>query len=121
MDGIEGKGRFPRKKENHKPFIPRPHKKIFKGGLSGLYWLLPIWIPHAAQFTTMNFMAAVNIPIISRAAASLGASESLKVRDRLAPGGRSWGSSFLTLFGLLPWIVYQLVGLFGGLLLLSPP
>lgn len=119
MDGIEGKGRFPRE-HGDKPFISREYKQVQKRALAAWQWLLPIWIPHAGQFTSMNFMAPVNMPVLCRVADAMETSNSLRIRDRLSLAGK-WGSSVLTLWGLFPYLMYQTVGLFVVILLMSPP
>lgn len=112
IDAIEGKA--PRRQKGEASFVPNNYKGQMKVALGLFHWL-PSWSSTSGRFTGPNFMSLVNVPVVFRAAATNGI-KPFTMWDRTAIGG----ASALSLWGLIPAMLYVLVLLFAGLLMLMP-
>ena len=98
-------------------FYPKKYRPIAKAALSPYHFLLPKY--QMGQFTGPNFMSIVNVPVLCRAAPTLGFThEDLSISDRLSVVGRgSWYNGY---YGLVQAQIYILALVAGGMFLTIP-
>jgi short subunit dehydrogenase-like uncharacterized protein len=81
LDGIEGKG--PKRREGDPRFYPEEYRETANAALSLSNFALPKY--QMGTFTGPNFMSVVNVPVLCRAAPTLGfAGDRLAISDRFA-------------------------------------
>lgn len=114
LDGIEGKA--PPRKEGTPRFYDSTYKTTAKDALSLSHWVLPKY--QMGQFTGPNFMSAVNVPVLCRAAPKLGFSSDLTISDKSVLTG---SPSLLNCYGLFQAQIYIATLVFGGVALSIPP
>ena len=79
LDGIEGMG--PRRREGEPRFYPEEYRKTASAALSMSNFALPKY--QMGTFTGPNFMSVVNVPVLCRAAHTLGfGGDLLTISDR---------------------------------------
>lgn len=100
-------------------FVPLSHRNVAKAALSPMNFILPKWSKQQGSFTGFNFMAGVNIPILCRAATTLGISGSnLVISDRSVVSGKP---SIMNGWGLPAVMIYTSALALGGLAMILPP
>ena len=92
LDGIEGKG--PRRREGDPRFYPEEYRETARAALSLSYFALPKY--QMGTFTGPNIMSVVNVPVLCRAAPTLGfAGDRLTISDRSVVVARpTWRSAY---------------------------
>lgn len=115
LDMFEGKGKSERKPDDAR-FYPKEYRGTSKSALSLSSFVLPKY--QMGQFTGPNYMSTINVPVLCRAAPTMGFSSDLTISDKFLPGGRP---SLLNGYGLFPTQMYISALVMGGLsLALSP-
>jgi len=100
LDKLEGKDTKPEAGDTK--FFPVEFKSKVKAALSPVSLITPYWSSHMKQITGPNFMAAVNVPVLSNSAATLGL-QPFSITDRVSIVKTPSAS---TLWGLIPTLVY---------------
>lgn len=114
LDGADGKG--PKRKDGDVRFYPKEYRGTAKSALSTSNWLLPKY--QLGQFTAPNFMSVINVPVLCRAAPTLGFSSDLTISDKSVVSGPP---SLLNTYGLVQSQLYIAVLLVGGIASSFPP
>lgn len=114
MDGVEGN--TPQRREGDPRFYQKEYRGVAKAALSFSYWVLPKY--QLGQFVGPNIMSSINVPVLCRAAPTLGFSSNLSISDRLVVGGRP---SFFNAYGLFKTQVYIIALALGGVAISLPP
>ena len=115
LDSIEGHSQ-PKRKEGDPRFYPKEYRNTAKGALSVSNFVLPKY--QLGTFTGPNFMSAVNVPVLCRAAPTLGFPSSLTISDKSVVSGPP---SLLNGYGLFPTSINITALLVGGMALAFPP
>jgi hypothetical protein len=115
LDSIDGHSQ-PERKKGDPRFYPQEYRGTAKGALSLSNFILPKY--QLGTFTGPNFMSTVNVPVLCRAAPTLGFSSSLTISDKSVVSGPP---SLLNGYGLFPTQVYITTLLIGGMALAFPP
>eukprot|EP00956_Cyclotella_meneghiniana_P007376 scaffold10055_cov63-Cyclotella_meneghiniana.AAC.8 len=115
LDSIEGHSQ-PKRKEGDPRFYLKEYRNTAKGALSLSNFVLPKY--QLGTFTGPNFMSAVNVPVLCRAAPTLGFPSSLTISDKSVVSGPP---SLLNGYGLFPTSIYITTLLVGGMALAFPP
>jgi len=116
LDDFEGKAVVLGKEDVR--FYPEEYRRTVKGALSPSSLLKPTWSELLGVYTAPNFMATVNVPVLSRAASALGFSSDLTIKDRFVVGkGKStvWNG-----FGLFPTLAFTFALIFGLIMMKLP-
>jgi len=116
IDGVEqrlSRKKTPRESRGESYVPSGSYKAALRRSIGISHWIFPRW--SAGRFTAPNFMSAINVPVLQRAAHNLGI-DSIDVSDRIAVGPKG----ALSIFGLLPVLIFQIVLFLGGLLLVTP-
>jgi len=116
LDGFDGNA--PERKEGDVRFYPREYRTVAKTALSPSGFVLPRWSNQLGTYTGPNFMAAINVPILCRAAPTFGFSSDLVISDRSVVSGKP---SLLNAYGLIPTQLYITALVMSGLALVLPP
>ena len=114
LDGVEGKG--PQRKEGDQRFYPKEYQGTAKDALSISNFLLPKY--QMGQFAGPNFMSVINVPILCRAAPTLGFDSDLTISDKSAFVAYP---SLFNGYGLFQTQMYIATLLVGGIALAIPP
>ncbi|KAL3816870.1 hypothetical protein ACHAXA_005148 [Cyclostephanos tholiformis] len=80
LDGVEGKG--PSRKDGDPRFYPEEYRNVARSALSLSNFAFPTY--QMGQFTGPNFMSVVNVPVLCRAASTLGFTSDLKISDKVS-------------------------------------
>jgi short subunit dehydrogenase-like uncharacterized protein len=116
LDSIEGHSQ-PKRREGDPRFYPKEYRPIANDALSLANFLLPKY--QLGTFTGPNFMSVVNIPVLCRAAPTLGFSpNNLTISDKSVVSGPP---SLFNGYGLFPTQIYITTLLIGGMALIFPP
>lgn len=115
LDSVEGH-KQPKRKEGDPRFYPKEYRATAKSALSLSNFVLPKY--QMGTFTGPNFMSAVNVPVLCRAAPTLGFSSDLTISDKSVVSGPP---SLLNGYGLFPTGIYITTLLVGGMALVFPP
>ena len=115
LDAVEGNNQ-PKRREGDPRFYPKDYRRTAKNALSLTKFILPKY--QLGTFTGPNFMSAVNIPVLCRAAPTLGFSSNLAISDKSVVSGPP---SLLNGYGLFPTQIYITTLLVGGMALIFPP
>ena len=83
LDSFDGKGA--QRKEGDARFYPKEYRTTAKDAMSASNWLLPKY--QLGQFTGPNFMSAVNVPVLCRAAPTFGFPSNLQISDKSVVSG----------------------------------
>ncbi len=98
-------------------FYPKEYRPIAKAALSPYHFLLPKY--QIGQFTGPNFMSIVNVPVLCRAAPTLGFTyKDLSISDRLSVVGR--GSWYNGCYGLVQAQIYIMALVAGAMVFAIP-
>eukprot|EP00548_Thalassiothrix_antarctica_P004730 CAMPEP_0194146820 /NCGR_PEP_ID=MMETSP0152-20130528/21931_1 /TAXON_ID=1049557 /ORGANISM="Thalassiothrix antarctica, Strain L6-D1" /LENGTH=474 /DNA_ID=CAMNT_0038847449 /DNA_START=37 /DNA_END=1461 /DNA_ORIENTATION=- len=117
LDAFEGKKA--KEKEGDARFYPKEYRKVAKAALSPAEFLLPKWSNQLNSYTGPNFMAGINIPVLCRAAPTLGfQANNLNISDRSVVAGRP---SILNGRGIFPTQLYIGVLVMTGIAMILPP
>lgn len=98
-------------------FYPKEYRPIAKAALSPSHFLLPKY--QMGQFTGPNFMSIINVPVLCRAAPTLGFThKELNISDRLCVVGRgTWYNGY---YGLVQAQMYIMALVAGGMVFALP-
>mmetsp|Transcript_23164 Transcript_23164/g.42605 ORF Transcript_23164/g.42605 Transcript_23164/m.42605 type:complete len:454 (+) Transcript_23164:188-1549(+) len=113
LDGLDGKG-TPRR-EGDPRFYPKEYRGTAKAATSLSQWVLPKY--QLGQFTGPNVMSAINVPVLCRAAPTLGFSSDFTISDKSVVGR----PTLLNGYGLFPVQMYIAALVMGGIALVLPP
>ena len=122
LDGIEHGLSFKKKRTGNttraKVIPPSNLTSHVKSSLGLTHWLLPSYV--LGRFTGPNFMSAVNVPVLywSSSKFSNNSNRGFRIRDRSAVGP---AKSVLSLYGLIPTLIYEFVLFSAVFMLLLPP
>ena len=117
LDSLDGSGAT--RRSHDKYFYSCDYRPTAKTALAPSTFLLPQWSTAAGQYTGPNFMSAVNVPILCRAAPEMGFDNTdLVITDRSVVSGRP---SLWNGYGLVSTQLYISALLFGGIALTLPP
>lgn len=114
LDGIDGNG--PKRQPGDARFYPKEYRNTAKNAMSLSNWVLPTY--QLGQFTGPNFMSAVNVPVLCRAAPTLGFSGGLNISDKSIFSGKP---SLMNAYGLFGAQLYIVTLFVGGIALAIPP
>lgn len=115
LDSVEGINQ-PKRKDGDPRFYPAEFRKTAKEALSITNFILPKY--QLGTFTGPNFMSTVNVPVLCRAAPTLGFSSNISISDKSVVSGRP---SLFNGYGLFPTQIYITTLVFGGIALAFPP
>lgn len=113
LDGFEGK--MPKREKGDPRFYPKEYKSVASNALSISSFLLPRY--QMGMFTGPNFMMGINVPVLCRAAPTLGFSSEVSISDRMV----LTKPSLLNGYGLLPAAMYITTLVLGGMAMALPP
>merc|ERR1711998_140378 len=114
LDEIEGKA--VKAVAGDTDFFPAEFNSKVEATLSHLGYVFPYWSSHMKEATAPNFMAQVNVPVLSRSAAAFGL-DPFDITDRSSVVEQP---SAATLWGLIPNLVYMCLLACVGLLATIP-
>ena len=116
LNAVEGVHQPPPRKVGDARFYPKEYRHVAKNALSLSQFVLPKY--QLGQFTGPNFMSQVNIPVLCRAAPTLGFSSEISISDKSIVSGPP---TLMNMYGLFPTGMYIATLVLGGLSLAFPP
>jgi len=114
LDAADGCGAV--KQQGDVNFIPNEYRATAQGALGSWDRRLPSWSSLLGVFTAPNYMTKINIPVLCRAAPSLGLPTNLVITDRSVLKKPTLTNGY----GLLPSISYCLISASWSVLMLFP-
>ena len=115
LDSADGKVQYKRKAGDAR-FYPKEYRGTATSALSLTNFVFPKY--QMGQFTGPNFMSLINVPVLCRAAPTLGFSSDITISDKTVVGGKP---TLLNGYGLFQAQIYIATLVLGSAALAIPP